>query len=58
MTITIKIDTGNAAFEGDKRGEVMRILADWIANGQRGILAAKLYDYNGNRVGSVTLKGE
>lgn len=58
MTITITINTDNAAFADDKRGEVLRILADWIANGQRGILAAKLYDRNGNSVGRVTLKGE
>jgi hypothetical protein len=57
MTITIKIKTDNAAFEDDKRGEILRILTDWIANGQRGILASKLYDSNGNQVGSVTLTG-
>ena len=58
MTITIKLKTENAAFQDDKRAEVFRILAEWIANGQRGIWASKLYDHNGNQVGTATLTGQ
>lgn len=58
MTITIKLKTDNAAFAEDKQGEVMRILSEWIENGKRGILAANLYDVNGNKVGRVTMAGE
>ena len=55
MTITIKIRTGNAAFEDDKDAEIRRILCEWIADGAH---ARPLYDYNGNRVGSVAVTGK
>jgi hypothetical protein len=54
MTITIKINTGNAAFE-DKEAEVTRIITNWLA---RGIRDAGLMDYNGNRVGTVKVTGK
>jgi hypothetical protein len=48
----VKIETGNAAFEGDSKGyEIARILrdaADRIEDGQK---TGYLYDVNGNRVG-------
>jgi hypothetical protein len=55
VTITIKLKTGDAAFEYDRKIEVQRILREWIADG---IHARLLFDYNGNRVGSVTVTGQ
>lgn len=61
--ITITIDTGNAAFDDGAFGiEVARILrnmAEDIADETEpeGINGKRLYDYNGNRVGAVTVKG-
>lgn len=53
--IRIQLDTGNAAFsDGNRDAEVARILreaADRIENGGDDF---SLYDYNGNKVGSVT----
>jgi len=54
MTITIRLKTGNAAFEDDKDAEVHRILREWLADGAR---ARPLYDYNGNKIGAVTVTG-
>ena len=59
MTITIKIDTGNAAFEDNKEEEVKRILTHWMATDtitESGSI--RLRDYNGNTVGSVTVRGK
>lgn len=58
MTITIKIKTDNAAFEDNTGGEIARILrryADEIDGMEPE--EAKLLDYNGNTVGSVTITG-
>lgn len=62
MTITIKLKTGNAAFGeyGDKYSEAHRIVADWLNNRidplrQHG--SQSLYDYNGNKIGSITVTG-
>ena len=58
MAFTLKIETGNAAFEDDQGFEVGRILngllerlEDVGASGASGTLL----DYNGNTVGSWTL---
>ena len=61
MTITIKIAAGNAAFVGDdKEGEVLRILQHIVDSFP--ILArdrvCKLWDVNGNTVGSVKVSGK
>jgi len=58
VTITIKIDTGNAAFqppEGDKEQEVQRILEEWLRDGWG---PRNLRDYNGNTVGTITVRGK
>lgn len=53
-TITITIDTDNAAFEPDTYAELARILKTWIA---RGCQAGKLpLDVNGNSVGTVEIE--
>jgi hypothetical protein len=54
MTITIKIDTKNAAFEEDREAEIERILADI---GRRAEMTGPVYDFNGNKVGSVKVVG-
>lgn len=67
MTITIKIATGNAAFcaedgahvDAEARDrEVGRILREWAARIPEDGYSANLYDYNGNRVGAVTMRGK
>jgi hypothetical protein len=70
MTITIKLNTGNAAFaECDDDGtreqqrdardrEVGRILRAWAARIPEDGYSANLYDANGNRVGTVTMRGK
>ena len=55
MTITIKLKTGNAAFENDKEAEIAGILREWL---DRGITERRLLDSNGNHVGSVTVTGK
>jgi hypothetical protein len=55
MTITIKIKTDNDAFSDDHNAEVARIVREWA---QGPITSAKLRDYNGNTVGSVTVTGK
>ena len=50
---TLKIKTGNSAFEEDARGEIARILeelADKIRDGKE---PSTLQDYNGNTVGNI-----
>jgi hypothetical protein len=57
MTITIKINTDNAAFE-DKDAEVARIMAqvcrEFYSYGPQ---PSRLRDSNGNTVGSITVRG-
>jgi hypothetical protein len=52
MALTLRIETGNAAFEGEDRApelaRILRLVAHAIENGTSG---APLYDINGNRVG-------
>lgn len=57
MTITFHIVTDNEAFsEPNKEAEIERIIKAWLAYGiEKG--SHPLTDYNGNRVGSVTVKG-
>jgi hypothetical protein len=57
MTITIKIDTGNDAFQdGNLDAEVGRILARVARDFADGAGPGNLYDINGNRVGTVTVR--
>ena len=66
MTITIKINTDNAAFgdnEGlqlnaDRDAEVSRILREWAARIPEDGYGATLHDHNGNTVGTVTVRGK
>lgn len=58
-TATIKIEMDNAAFEGDGRDElarVLRSLAQDIESGSRD--KASLYDINGNKVGTFKITGK
>ena len=58
MTVTIKIDTSNAAFEpstGDETARILKDIAAKLEDGSQMIYIgeiANLYDANGNRVGS------
>ena len=54
MTITITLETGNAAFEDSR--EVPRILRDWLKADYPH--NATLRDSNGNTVGKVTVTGK
>lgn len=61
MTITIRITTGNAAFEDGDTNETIRILRDVIERiSEGGVVYAKgdLRDINGNTVGTVTVAGK
>lgn len=56
--LTVKIDTRNAAFEGDGgRQEVMRLLDEVRDHIESGTKARNLYDTNGNLVGKFRLTG-
>lgn len=55
MTITIKLDTGNDAFTDDKHAEVLRIVREHLD--AKGLIDGRLRDYNGNHVGTITIKG-
>jgi hypothetical protein len=57
MAFTLKIDTGNAAFDETPGEEVARILRDVATALERGTRGAPLHDSNGNRVGRFDLKG-
>lgn len=55
--LKLTISTANAAFEGDPAPEcarILRALADLIEYGER--TDGSLFDVNGNRVGSFTLR--
>lgn len=62
MTITIKINTENAAFEGpNKDTEIARLMqkiADRFSEGGSDYAKGNLRDYNGNTVGTVTVRGK
>jgi len=56
---TLKIDTGNAAFQDTPAYEVARILRELADRMQeRGFENYPLRDANGNTVGTATLSGE
>ena len=58
MTITIKLNTDNAAFE-NKDAEIVRIL-EWLGNDWQAIHSEgvrNLFDVNGNKVGTVKVTG-
>lgn len=57
MTITIRLKTGSAAFEDDKDAEIRRILLERLVNDWP-FDRNTLVDYNGNTVGSVTVRGK
>lgn len=64
MTITIKIDTGNAAFRDSPAyatnyevSQIMHVVADRFYMDGSDLVPA-LFDTNGNLVGSVTVKGK
>lgn len=58
----LEIDTGNAAFDndgdGDRHGEVARILRELADRIEAGNRNGQIYDVNGNHVGSFTLTSE
>lgn len=59
MKIIIEMKTGNAAFEDDPNGEVLRILAALVTRwSEEGIEDRSLRDFNGNRVGVATVEPE
>lgn len=53
MSFKIEIETGNSAFESDKKAEVARILQTAIDKLNNGQDSFPLYDLNGNKVGSA-----
>lgn len=61
MTITIKLKTENAAFEGDRDEAIWRIIYEWASGPLyqfRPPGNCQLRDINGNTVGSVTVTGK
>lgn len=62
MTITIKIDTGNAAFSGGNRNNEVRRIVDEaieiVKEALCGPCSLRLFDYNGNAVGTLTVTGK
>lgn len=55
MMLTLKINTDNAAFEDNLEGELARILATAITKIEHCNTEGKLYDTNGNQVGSFKI---
>jgi hypothetical protein len=53
MTLTITINTDNAAFEDDMRGELARILRKLAKDFEQGNNPTTIRDINGNTVGTV-----
>ena len=53
-SLTITIETTNAAFADDLNAEVARILHDLADRVAGGMWPESLNDINGNRVGSIT----
>jgi hypothetical protein len=58
MSFNLNFDTDNAAFAGDGKVEVIRILKQVISYLQRdeGTRDGILMDYNGNRIGQWSLE--
>lgn len=55
LTVTIEMRTDNAAFEPDRQAEIVRLLVgvpEFVSR-VRSQDDCKLYDYNGNCVGTV-----
>lgn len=63
MTITIKLNTGSAAFDSDKTPELARIMADIAKRFTQYHIASSgqydgpIRDSNGNTVGSLKVTG-
>ena len=62
-TVTITINTDNAAFEDDMLGEVARILETQVVRDMRsgtyyvvGCENARVFDLNGNTCGTVSIQ--
>lgn len=56
-SITIKIETVNAAFDDNKEAVIADILNDIVLSlKDGGYLPSSLYDYNGNKVGTITTR--
>ena len=53
MTITIEIETDNAAFEDDREAEILRIASEHLR--RYGLIEGKIRDSNGNTVGRITI---
>ncbi len=51
--LTLTIETDNAAFEDDKRGEIARILEKLVDDIRNGKEPSRLVDYNGNICGKI-----
>lgn len=49
----LTIDTTNAAFDIDATYELARILRELSEELQRGNIPNRVYDFNGNRVGTL-----
>ena len=56
MTFTMNLRGNSAAFEEDARAETARILRDLAERVEAGRNEGKLYDINGNSVGSFWIK--
>lgn len=55
MELTLKIRMDNAAFEDAPHVEAARILREAALKLENGYDGAKLFDYNGNKVGSFSI---
>lgn len=56
--LTLKVKTDNAAFEQDRDAELARILEVAARKIEHGNTEGKLYDINGNVVGSFKITGK
>ena len=54
MKLTANIKMDNAAFEDD--GEIVKLVHEIAEHIEDGNLSATIYDSNGNRVGTYTIK--
>lgn len=56
MKLIVTMKTGNEAFFGDKKAEVMRCLNRVLERYQRGDTAGKVMDANGQSVGTFEIE--
>ena len=56
MQFTLRIKSDNAAFEEEPITELARILRELADDLEGGNFPSSVRDYNGNKVGTVTLK--